>query len=231
MVRPKRSEKLDLPAAIKTAAWQQIAAEGAPALSLRAIARSLGITAPAIYNYYPSRDDLVTALIVDAYLSFGDAQHAAAAALPADDLDGRLRALGQAYREWAVTYPERYQLIFGTPLPGYLAPLDETQPAAARSLMALIDVVASALASGQLRLEAIPALDDALAEELAQWQAVHPVGDSRVLYLALVIWSRVHGMVGLEIGCQYPSFLQSPGAFYSRELDQIVQLYLYSQAD
>ena len=137
MVRPKRSAQIsDLQEAIKETAWKQIAEFGAPTLSLRAIARELGITAPAIYNYFPRRDDLVTALIIDAYSSFGDSQIAARDAVPADDLMGRLMAIGVAYRDWALAYSQRYQLLFGTPIPGYDAPMEKVMPSGARSLSA-----------------------------------------------------------------------------------------------
>src|ERR1700690_1393056 len=114
MARPKRTAQIaDLQDAIKETAWKQIAEFGAPTLSLRAIARELGITAPAIYNYFPSRDELVTALIIDAYTSFGDSQFEARDAIPAADLMGRMTAIGVAYRTWALAHPQRYQLIFG----------------------------------------------------------------------------------------------------------------------
>src|SRR5512143_3736128 len=126
MSRPKRTAQIaDLQTAIKETAWKQIAEFGAPTLSLRAIARELGITAPAIYNYFPRRDDLVTALIIDAYTSFGDSQIEARDAVAADDLSGRMLAIGVAYRDWALAYPQRYQLLFGTPIPGYEAPMEK----------------------------------------------------------------------------------------------------------
>ena len=108
---------------------------------MRAIARDLKITAPAIYNYFPDRDALVTALIIDAYTSFGDSQLAARDEIPADDLIGRMNAIGLAYRQWAHKYPQRYQLIFGTPIPGYETPFMEVMPSAARSLSVLVSVV------------------------------------------------------------------------------------------
>ena len=119
---------------ILAAAWKQIADEGAAALSLRWIGRRLGITAPAIYNYYPDRDALVSALIIAAFSAFGDTLAQAVSALPEEEHIRRRRALGHAYRGWALTYPERYQLIFGTPIAGYHAPAEKTDPAAARSL-------------------------------------------------------------------------------------------------
>src|SRR5512133_4029030 len=120
--RPRRDEQQsNLQEAIKETAWKQIAEFGATALSLRAIARKLNISAPAIYNYFPDRDALVTALIIDAYTSFGDSQLEARDAIPVDDVKGRMSAIGMAYRNWALTHPQRYQLIFGTPIPGYEA--------------------------------------------------------------------------------------------------------------
>src|SRR5512147_1369778 len=110
--RPRRAEQQpNLQEAIKETAWKQIAEFGAAALSLRAIARELNITAPAIYNYFPDRDALVTALIIDAFTSFGDWQLEARDSVSEDDTKGRLEAIGLAYRDWANTFPQRYQLI------------------------------------------------------------------------------------------------------------------------
>src|SRR5512133_1774189 len=135
MVRPIKKRQIpNLQDAIKETAWKQIAQFGAPALSLRAIARELKITAPAIYNYFPDRDALVTALIVDAFTSFGDWQLEARDSVPESDLRGRMYAIGLAYRNWAHTFPQRYQLIFGTPIPGYEAPLEKTLSPSVRSL-------------------------------------------------------------------------------------------------
>ena len=93
--RPKTADQHpNLEEAIQKTAWKQIAEHGAPALSLRAVARELGITAPAIYNYFPRRDDLVTALIVDAFTSLGESQANSICALPEDDLSTRLTTTG-----------------------------------------------------------------------------------------------------------------------------------------
>ena len=138
MVRPTlKKQKPNLQESIKETAWKQIAETGAATLSLRSIARELGITAPAIYNYHPDRDALVTALIVDAYTSLGESQQAAIDALSVEDQAARLFALGLAYREWAITYPQRYLLIFGTPIPNYVAPENITMPAAACAIIPL----------------------------------------------------------------------------------------------
>ena len=100
--RPKVADQHpNLDEAIKETAWRQIAETGASAMSLRAIARELGITAPAIYNYFPRRDDLVTALIVDAFNSLGESQKDSLQSLPADDFAARLSTLGpRGKRRW-----------------------------------------------------------------------------------------------------------------------------------
>lgn len=226
MPRPKLSQQIDLQQAIKDTALSQIGENGAASLSLRAIARALHITAPAIYNHYPNRDDLVTSLIIDAYTSLGDGQFAALEGQPVDNHAARLRALGLAYRDWAVAYPQRYMLIFGSPIPGYHCPPESSMPAAARSLSALIDVLEAARRAEVLLPEAEPSLSTALRQQLTAWQALHPSADIYVLYLALVIWSRVHGLVMLEIDNQYPPFVQDPGLIFRRELAMIVRQYL-----
>lgn len=211
---------------IKTVAWRQIAEYGAAALSLRAIAREMDMTAPALYRYYQDRDALVTALIVDAYTSLGDSQMASLKDLPPQDHPGRLRATGLAYRQWALVYPQRYLLIFGTPLPGYHAPLEITQPVAARSLRPLIDVLDSALKAGILKQEKPPVLSPLLRAQLEEWATLQPVEDVYVLYLALVIWSRVHGLVMIEISNQYPPSVQETGEIFKREIEMILNDYL-----
>ncbi|NPV87409.1 MAG: TetR/AcrR family transcriptional regulator [Anaerolineae bacterium] len=216
--RPHRERQIpNLHERILHTAWQQIAAEGAAALSLRAIARQLGITAPAIYRYYPDRDALVTALIVDAFTSFAAWQAAALEGTTPHDHAGRLCALGLAYRAWAVAHPERYQLIFGTPIAGYHAPLEITMPAAQRGLSLLIQVLAQAHAAGKLRPLSpvpLPAVFDA--------EGVDP----QVLFAALTLWCYVHGMVSNEIGRQYPPVLRDAEVFYRHALQTLTAQYL-----
>ena len=217
--RPKATEQHpNLEEAIKETAWKQIAETGASAMSLRAIARELGITAPAIYNYFPRRDDLVTALIVDAFTSLGASQKEAMRNLPEDNLAAHLSTLGLAYRDWAVIYPQRYQLIFGTPIPGYEAPADITVPAAAWSLVPLIETLQTIFSAGRLRVDRSASITPELKSMLEAWSKFMDGTDVEVLYTALVIWSRVHGLVSMEIGNQMPSFITDPGEVYRREI-------------
>ena len=228
MVRPTLKRQIpNLQEIIKETAWKQIAEFGAPALSLRAIARELKITAPAIYNYFPRRDDLVTALIVDAYTSLGDSQKSALETMSKKDSATRFSALGIAYRDWAVTYPQRYQLIFGTPIPNYDAPEDTTMPAAAWALLPLIETIQFLYNEGSLRVERLAKLSAKLKSMLETWnQFTGNVAETEVLYIAYVVWSRVHGLVTLELGRQLPSFFTDPGEIFRREIATMVNQYI-----
>ena len=227
MVRPLRKKQIpNIQEAIKETAWKQIAAYGAPALSLRAIARELKITAPAIYNYFSDRDALVTALIIDAYTSFGDWQLEARDSVTRDDLRGKLKAIGLAYRTWAHTYPQRYQLIFGTPIPGYESPNEKTFPASARSISALFSVVEEIRAAGKLNGGAFPSVQKDYQVYYEEWKKyvgeVHP----HSLFAAMVIWARVHGIVSLEIQGNLPPFGDKGDALYPFELDSIARQFI-----
>ncbi|MFZ5877869.1 MAG: TetR/AcrR family transcriptional regulator [Chloroflexota bacterium] len=227
MVRPIRKNQIPhLQEAIKDIAWKQIAETGAATLSLRSIARELGITAPAIYNYFPDRDALVTALIVDAYTSLGESQLDAIASLPGEDLRARFAALGLAYREWAITYPQRYQLIFGTPLPNYVAPDHITFPAAAHAIVPLATSLQALYATGQLRTERLATMTPELKSMLAAWKKVDLNVDLEVLYLTVIVWSRVHGLVMLEIGHHVPATITDPGEIFRREIVTMLLQYL-----
>ena len=227
MVRPTRKKQIkNLQEAIKETAWDQIAEFGTPALSLRAIARELKITAPAIYNYFPDRDALVTALIIDAYKSFGDSQLTARDAVPARDVTGRMRAIGIAYRNWAHTYPQRYQLIFGTPIPGYEAPLMEVLPSAARSLSALVSVVEQLRLTGQLNVTSFPKVKKEYRVSFETWKKYGGDVDVLSMSVAMVVWSRVHGIVSLEVANNLPPFGANGDELYLFELDSIARQFI-----
>jgi AcrR family transcriptional regulator len=227
MVRPTLKKQIpNLQEAIKETAWKQIAEFGAPALSLRAIARELKITAPAIYNYFSDRDALVTALIIDAYKSFGDSQIAARDAVSVEDHHGRMSAIGMAYRTWAHEYPQRYQLIFGTPIPGYQAPLMEVLPFAARSLSALVSVVEQLRVAGQLNVNSFPEVKAEFKVGFETWKTYGGEVDLLSLSVAMIIWARVHGIVSLEISGNLPPFGASGNDLYLYEMDAIHRQFI-----
>jgi AcrR family transcriptional regulator len=227
MVRPiKKKQTSNLQEAIKETSWKQITEFGAPALSLRAIARELGITAPAIYNYFPDRDALVTALIIDAFTSFGDWQLEARDSVPETDFRGRMNAIGLAYRHWAHTFPQRYQLIFGTPIPDYEGPIEKIFPSSARSLSALVSVVEGMRAAGKLNIDAFPKVKSEYKVSFDAWKTYGGSADILSLSVAMLIWARVHGIVSLEIQGNLPPFGAKGDALYLYELDSIRQQFI-----
>jgi AcrR family transcriptional regulator len=207
---------------IKLAAWAQVSKLGAPSLSLRAVAASIGLSAPALYRYFPGKDHLVTALIIDAYESLAKAQDAVLDALEGRPWEERLRGLGQAYRGWATGRPAAFFLIFGDPIPGYVQPRDETMAAAGSSLSALIRVLTEAREAGGLALPLIPPPSPGLLASLEAWSAAVHHADTEILYLAATIASRVQGLTLVELGRQLAPFIEDGGELYARELERII---------
>ncbi|WP_327246433.1 TetR/AcrR family transcriptional regulator [Streptomyces sp. NBC_01320] len=141
--------RAEVGAAIKEEAGRQLAAEGAAQLSLRAVARELGLAPSAVYRYFPNRDDLLTALIVGAYDALGAAAETALADAGTADPLRSWMAVCRAIRDWALARPHEYALIYGSPVPGYDAPPDTVGPAS-RVPLALVGVVEAAAAAGAL---------------------------------------------------------------------------------
>ena len=210
---------------IMDTARQQIAQEGAAALSLRAVARAMQWSAPAIYRYFKSRDDLVTALIVTAYDSLADALEAARDAVASGDHAGRLIGACLTYRKWALAHPQDYALVFGTPIPGYHAPDEITQPAAKRNMDVFVGLLEAAKQAGKLvpaPLYAKP--PSALQSQLSAWKKNFGYAESTfALHLALVGWSRLHGLVSLELFNQIEPMIPSPLDLYSAEVLGLLQ--------
>jgi len=126
---------------------EQLATVGPADLSLRAVARELGVVSSAVYRYVASRDELLTLLIVDAYDDLGDEVDAALAKGPVAPR-ARLHRIAGAVREWAVREPSRYALLYGTPVPGYQAPADQTVDPGTRVVRALVAVIEDAYVAG-----------------------------------------------------------------------------------
>lgn len=207
---------------IKTAAWEYIAKHGAASLSLRAIAASIGLSAPALYRYFPSKNHLVLALIQDAFVSLRDAMEVSIASDSHSSWQSKLRSLGQAYRRWAISQPESFFLIFGNPVPGYPGPSEELLPVAGKSLRALIQVIGEAAASGALGLPLAPGPSPRLKSSLQAWSdAIHKT-DPDILYLAFIIATRVQGLMLAELGRQLPPFFLDGSDLFDRELERII---------
>lgn len=208
---------------IKEAAWARISDGGASSLSLRGVASIMGLTAPALYRYFPNKSSLVTALIIDAFTSLAESQNGALEGLSGEPWKEQLRGLGRAYRRWALERPEVFLLIFGTPVPGYEPPFEETMPAAGESLRALISVIDSAWRGGALKLPLAPPATPSLEASLSAWsEAVHKTHPD-ALYLAFIISTRVQGMMLVELGRQLPPFFPDGNDLFERELSRIIK--------
>ncbi|MDX2676566.1 TetR/AcrR family transcriptional regulator [Streptomyces sp. NY05-11A] len=203
--------RIEVTAAIKDEARRQLASEGAAKLSLRAVARELGMVSSALYRYFPSRDDLLTALIIDAYDSLGESAEAAHAAVADAVPVERWVAVGEAVRRWALANPHEYALIYGSPVPGYSAP-DATVPAAARVGVLLIDIVRDAHRAQELE---VPLLTDDLVPEAVRMAADLapdlPPGAAAALVAA---WAQLYGLVGFELFGQFHRVVEEREPFF-----------------
>jgi len=209
---------------ILTTAWKQIGEMGAAALSLRGIARTMGMTAPALYRYFKDRDALVTALMMEAFGSFADALEAGRDSHSADDHAGRFSAVGRAYFRWGAQNPQRYALIFGTPIQGYLF-AEELGPVAQRGFLVVQGVIGEAQAAGKITGAAtalrLPVNLKSQYEALTQYgMPFTPL----VTHLALSVWASIHGITSLYLYHYLDGFLQAQiEAFVEAELEKISQ--------
>ncbi len=205
--RPKESRRharARITGEVMAAARRQLAEVGAAGLSLREVARDIGMVSSAVYRYVESRDDLLTRLIVEAYDALGaTAERASAAAVErsADaDLD-RWCAVAQAIRAWALDHPHEYLLLYGTPVPGYAAP-ELTVVPGIRPTIALLRVVADANDAGRLADPAEPLLDDggSLHEELTVLASAADTALRPATTLAFIAaWTQLFGLLSFEI--------------------------------
>ena len=142
--------RLAVEAEILRVARGHLASHGAASLSLRAVARDLGMVSSGIYRYVDSRDELLTRLIVDSYWSLATAVRAAHDAVPARDLAGRWAAIGSSLRVWALEHPHDFALLYGSPVPDYEAPAERTQQAGTAVIALLLALLEDARQTGRL---------------------------------------------------------------------------------
>ncbi|MFD8396357.1 TetR/AcrR family transcriptional regulator [Streptomyces sp. NPDC059680] len=203
--------RTEVTAAIKEETRRQLGKEGAAKLSLRAVARELGMVSSALYRYFPSRDELLTALIIDAYDSLGEAAEAAHAAAAGADHVRRWTAVCEAVRAWALAHPHEYALIYGSPVPGYSAP-EATVPAASRVGLLLIGIVRDALQGPGLADLPLPAELRPEAERMAADLAPDLPPEAAVALVAA--WSQLFGLVGFELFGQFHRVVEDRDAFF-----------------
>lgn len=213
--------RANLTGAIKDAARHRVAVHGAVKLSVRAVARDVGMVSSAVYRYFPTRDHLLTALIVDAYDALGVAVEQADAAVPVDEVRARWRAMGRAVRQWARQHPHEYGLIFGSPIPDYRAPVDTIAPAG-RLPVALFAALQHGWSTGRVEPatgSAIPAvllgqlesLADALASEMP----------AILIQRGATAWTQMMGMVTFELFGQFVGSFDPADEFFEFALDSM----------
>ena len=202
----------ELTAEIVQLARLQIEQDGAANLSLRAIARDLGMVSSAVYRYFASRDELLTRLIIDSYNRLGAAVEVADATVPErTDFTGRWRAMSSSIRNWALLNPAEYALLFGTPVPGYAAPQDTIGPAS-RYTVALIALIVDMERAGHSSATPVPT---ALQRDYASFRERFPVPASDAMLMhGMTAWAALFGAINLELFGHLHNVVDTPGALF-----------------
>ncbi len=203
-----------------------MAQHGTAGLSVRAIARELEMLPSGIYHYYPSLDDLITALIVDNFNALADALAAARDNAAHQTVAEQLTAVLLAYRQWAVEHPVDFQLIYGNPIPGYAAPREVTVPPVIRGFTVIVGLIEHLLQTGEaVPLPPYDTLPPAVAVHI---QALierdgYPVS-SLALYLGMVGWGQLHGVIMLELFQHLQPVVGDVDAHYRAQVDNLLAM-------
>jgi AcrR family transcriptional regulator len=212
---------------IKAVARTHLATDGAN-LSLRAVARDMGMVSSALYRYYGSRDDLLTALIIDAYNDLGGAVEAADAAISdRSQLRERWLAATRAVRRWALANPAEYALLYGSPVPGYKAPAD-TIAAAARTPVVLARILADGFESGQLKnpgYRPATAMAESVRADMASARGdIAPEVPDELMLAGITGWIQLFGAVSLELFGQFNNVIEARTEFFSQQMELMADL-------
>lgn len=213
---PRQVRREDVTARILEIGRAHLAEHGAAALSLRAVTRDLGMVSSAVYRYVADRDELLTLLLVDAYTELGDGVDAALSARRGG-LERRFLALARAVRSWAVAEPARYALLYGSPVPGYEAPGEQTTEPGTRVILAILGLVQDGVAAGEITPgpSTVP-VPRALAADLRRVRGDLGLAvDEAVLARGVLVWSALFGAVSLEVFGQHGggTFLEEEALF------------------
>jgi AcrR family transcriptional regulator len=219
----RERQRQETRAEIKARAMDQVAEGGAAAVSLNAIARAMGMSPAALYRYFASRDALLAELVVEAYGSLAEALQRAADGVAADGASAGgaagLVAVAHAYRDWALAHPNSYLLIFATSSGSgiELAP-EATVTAAQRGMDVFLDALAGAA-------DEDGALSPELAGQIRAWgqRSRAPEMTAGRLYLGLLAWTRLHGLISLELGHHLESTGVDPALLYDAEVQSLAQ--------
>lgn len=203
---------------IKTVARRHLAEQGSAALSLRAVAREVGMVSSAVYRYFPSRDDLLTALIVDAYDAVGEAAEQALATRRRAGVVSRWVTASKAIRAWALAHPHEYALIYGSPVPGYAAPPDTIDPAS-RVAVALLQIVVDGVAADEISVAESMTVPRTVHGDFAGLRDLAAPGvPDAVLSRALLAWSQLFGSISLEMFGHLHNVIHDYDAYFELQM-------------
>lgn len=206
--------RAEVQAQILGEARRHLAEHGPSGLSLRAVARDLGLVPSAVYRYFEHRDALITAMIVESYDSLGAAAEEALAAASRRKPAARWVAVAVAIRRWAVDRPHEYALLYGTPVPGYAAPADTVDPGTRVSL-ALVRVVVDAHADGLLR-SVEPTYGTAVRRDMrALVDVVAPGLPEPHAFRTVLAWTQLFGLLSFELFSQTRGLVSDHEAMFA----------------
>jgi AcrR family transcriptional regulator len=221
---PRARARLETIDQIKQIAREHLAVDG-PNLSLRAVARDLGVVSSAVYRYFASRDELLTALILDGYTALADAVEEAEAAVPRRELAGRWSAIGRAARDWALANQHEYALLYGSPVPGYAAPADTVEPAT-RPVGLALAILRDGVERGHVeappdRLPRVVRADVENVQALPGFEELPATVITRVMSM----WALLFGTISFELFGRLTNTVTDYDAYFEHQL-KVMTRYL-----
>ena len=217
--------RLELTEEIKAAARRQLTEGGPSELSLRAVARELGMVSSAVCRYFASRDDLLTALVIDAYESIGAIAEKAAAEARGG-FEARWLHFTRAIRGWALANPNEYALIYGSPVPGYKAPQD-TIAAATRTIAAGVSLVVEGVAADEIDVEqSLPIPRPVRADLVAVRETLAPDVSDSVVSRTIYAWTQLFGALTFELFGQYDNVIHERDEFFDHQMRRSARLVM-----
>lgn len=215
----RQRARAELTAEILATARQQLDQVGPAQLSLRAVARELGMASSALYRYFPDRDALLTELIIVAYNELGDACDAGLEAARNDPLS-QWRALANSVRGWAMANPQMYALIYGSPVPGYAAPTDTIDPAT--RVFRLLGGICFALDEDGAPVPDHVPIPRSLNKQIKALLDIDGVGLDRQRFMAATsAWALLFGMVSFEVFGRYTGMFDDADALFANQVDRV----------
>ena len=214
----RERNRRDLTTALLDAARRQLGEVGAAALSLRSVARDVGMVPSAVYRYFPSRDHLITALLLDGYTGLAEALEATEPA--AGSTAARWHAVCRATREWALAHPHEWSLLYGSPVPGYGAPADTVAPVT--RIVQVFGRVFAEIGAGERPPSGPRRMTSQLRADLAVVrEATVPGADlsDLVLLRGVGAWVQVFGLVSFELFGQWNNTVTDRDAFFAAQVE------------